>query len=344
MEILKLYDLDLLKRFKAMVNSPIQGIYNEICKESEAWLTKKMRELDKSKLVPVELMGYHLSYFLAWNKFVAGERLSKLDSMIVQQAFTNSHFELANMLPEEFTQSDLETFVKALHFPINQNICSATGTSFRVEFDTELNFKLLQWAGLNQGYIPLSEKTTFENKVYESIIEFTSGNLLVNDWFRGPNNEFTSFFKNRDLDFDINSTQGRIAQMMHHALSNFVSINVGNTMPGVYVDSDKILVGEGPDLVKGDIFKGNVCTDLWNASIIDEDLFLSILEVQGLSRADAVSELQRQKDIWTTMAVKVAPGKYKLSFCGNYHEFSSKFTGSIPYNHQPYFILEKVND
>lgn len=161
--------------------------------------------------------------------------------------------------------------------------------------------------------------------------------------------------KNKKRDergFDINSAKGRVESSLDYAKYNFAHVHLTNGYVGVYQVNGNLYIGDGPDREdqkKGKIFKGSICTDLWAGSVIDESTFIDILVSKGMTKANALKELKEQKKIWTNISVKVKPGKYKLSFCGDYEEFNKKFRKKnkslkLASKYKPYFPLERIKD
>lgn len=122
----------------------------------------------------------------------------------------------------------------------------------------------------------------------EDVIKVTipapSGKLLVADWFRFEGGVFSNIVDSDENNFDINTGHGRQKKTEHYAREHgFLSICVGNTSPGVFRRKDHDLLGssdgELPSAVTGEEV-ASVCTDLWWATIIDEEVLRRMVIVK----------------------------------------------------------------
>lgn len=352
MEILKIYNLDVIKKMNKEIKSKKSNRYETARKIAETWLKEILPKLNKSKLPVANIGGYDLAFFTVWNKFVKGKKVSEREFNLMVSELEGVLSDAAIFIRLGSNKKQFTNDIKS-QFRIRRTECRKTGTYLTVSFDDKFNFMFDQFEAktiiLDDGskayggnFVPL-KVNKFKNKIYEKILTFESGNLIINDWFRTNNDEFSNITDLEDGE-SLNYTSGRVNRISHYADLNFASVNVGNSSPRVYTKGNSILVGRGPDLKKGKIYRGRVCTDLWNATIIDEKQFLKMLVDNGMTPAKAKKELAAQKKIWTCIKLKVKPGKYKLSFCGDYEDFSKKSKKKFPKGYKPYFTLERIGN
>lgn len=363
MELLKIYDKKLLTKISKLPwkTDADRKKKNDLLLEH---IQKTLPLLNKKKLKPVNLMGHELSFFTYWNKFVTGKKLAEKEYnyLVAYWSATLSH----TAINYKF-QKDLITAI-GMEFRTGSEYCKKTGVYIATRLDEKLNFTFEKSVSVKvvcdgKTYDSVKfEKLTdlgFKNKITEKIVEFKTGNLLVNDWFRCKNNEFSEAVKDKNEDYSeegsINNPRGVISAISRLAELGVVSVNVGNSCPQGFKIKDTLLFGEykykqsdddgWAEMKKDKTHLGSVCTDLWNVSIIDESQFVKILMDSGISEAKAnqhLKEVRKKVDI----KLKVKPGKYKLSFCGEAEEFNSKFRkkhkNKLPAKYVPYFTLEKI--
>lgn len=206
--------------------------------------------------------------------------------------------------------------------------CSGCGKNFHVELGL--------WNGRLQVANPdkknvntpfFSPEYCGNDKIESVTVNFPSGKLYVNDWVRIK--EFTDLVIYRGEDeykenANINYTVGRIFHIKYYAEKfNFISVNVGNSSPRVFADNNNLVIGchseEDESLNSNFEKKGTVCTDLWNATIIDKETLYKLLEPNLKEKTQAAI------DDWVndseTFEIEVEPGEYTLHFHGNYYDF-----------------------
>jgi hypothetical protein len=169
-------------------------------------------------------------------------------------------------------------------------------------------------------------------------INFSSGELLVTDWFK------IYEFNNR-----VNSIKKDVLNSPEYAVQNseyyirkcgFVSVYVENTKPSLIRVGDGLIVGEidhdDPRHV------GSIQTDLWWASLIDRERLVQILSIP-LGVPEAKDVIQRYVTFNNVMRVRIPPGDYHVTYCATSTEFRHCIdpetdVGSIV----PYFMITKV--
>jgi hypothetical protein len=369
MEIFKIYSADIFKKNLELINDKNINSdlkWKAIRENFTNHVTKTLPLLDKSKLVKIETLGYENYFFELWNNFFdsvdnqykTGMRdliLSLTDSMV------NYLILFAYSIDYKLSESEIQELIKKeisrFDFQLTFKSCRLSNTRLNLFLSPEGIFELKREE--HKAIMLPDGKKTFETtrypmepnkyqiKIKTVDIEFKTGKLLINDWFRVEGDLFKNAVSSLKLDGCINYATGREAQIFNYAKNNVISVNIGNTCPSVYVKNGHLLVGRGPELKKGKTFKGNVCTDLWNATIIDEYEFVNKLKNNGASEADISEALRQVKDTWTTIQIKVEPGIYRVHFCADYEEFNKLYNqkdDKIDFGkkYYPYFLIEKL--
>jgi len=314
-----------------------------------------LNNLDKSNLKPIETFGYEVSFVLAWNAWLADDfkegyqgewqRSTLCDGI---RSTLSDILIFASVLAKKKKikyQDIFENQKDVNFFKIDHGRCQKTDAFISLRYDKE---GIFQTKLVDRKFEVITENCAFENSLYEVEVEFTSGNLIIMDWFRFDDNLFNQIVK--DENFSINSSKGRVDQITHYAEKhNFISVNVGNSSPSIFKRKNTLMFGRNNDVEDSEEDKsyvGFVCTDLWNASIIDEDQLKAHLAETGISKKEINAHIRELKKGWTCNQVKVEPGKYKAIFCGDYEDFDDKFreefSPRIAKKYNLYFILKKV--
>lgn len=351
MELKKMFDLEfLLECYK---------ISEDRDKEREKisnFVIKTLQKLDKSKLTLVDLNGHQIHFFDLWNKFIKGSKLSKdeMTWIVTKWAYCLGRLTIFGLSKKKVTDKMFWDRVKDLGVEALNNECKITGDYLSVSLDNDFNFVFEKYEVQRENEAeprvkigPLTE-AGFKHDIYEEIIEFKTGNLIIRDWF---NREGSDSFSDAVIDFetmhfDSTNMKERVSIVSQYANKGLVSVNVGNTNPSVYLVKGNLYIGEGPEIKKGLVFKGNIDTDMFAGSVIDESTFVDLLIQSGMKKQKALKELDLIKKEDNTILVKVKPGKYKLSFCGEHKDFNKKYRQKFKNNnlgdHKPYFALERM--
>lgn len=155
-------------------------------------------------------------------------------------------------------------------------------------------------------------------EIMEVSVEFTTGELLIADWFRIP--EF-----NKQVEYDpeykklsINTDLGQIKSTQHAAQLGFVTVHVGNSSPSIYQNNGNLIFGymkEDAHLIDYKD-KGSVCTDLWNVTIIDKSRLIEIVaQTSGLEEAQKTVNKYLEEEKSNINFLNVEAGKYTIGFC-----------------------------
>lgn len=178
-------------------------------------------------------------------------------------------------------------------------------------------------------------KNTFKDSVVEKIINIPTGNLILADFFRCEGNEFRDAVKPEKEDYSeensINYPRGRVREITRNAEMNFIQVNMTSS-PSVYQEGNKLVFGKDStydwETMKEEKhnknYKGRIILDRWTLCAIDQKVFVELLMEKGASKQKAEKLLAKVKKENGTLSLKVKPGKYKLSFCGDFESFDSK--------------------
>lgn len=344
LELAKLYSIQNINKIESIYGKNLD--YKNFNEKQVNLVKEFFSNLDVSKLRSIKTMGYNVNFFNAWNSLIKGKATEK-QWVTIARFFGGDLY----MRKLEIKENVLE-LTDHIHGSSSDLCCASTGQTFSMRYNTDMSFHINQWeskVSIIEGkkyvgghFVPM-KPIAFKNKIYEKTIVLKTGNLIINDWFRCDKNEFSKAIENNKINFEINYTEGRVEQISHYAEKfNFVSVNVGNTCPSIFQFGNQILIGEGPESKRA----GMVCTDLWNASIIEEEHFLNILVKSGITTAKAKTHLKEIKKVWTCTSIKVAPGTYKLSFMGRHDDFAVNYKkkNKVPKGIKPYFAFERIGD
>ena len=110
-------------------------------------------------------------------------------------------------------------------------------------------------------------------------VTFPTGEVLVSDWFRYDTfNETVDDAIRYKLGYSLNYPTGRTNVVKHYAnVHNFISVHVGNSCPNVYqLDENTLIIGHTVEDSNLNSI-ATVCTDLWNATLIDKQTLVGIV-------------------------------------------------------------------
>jgi hypothetical protein len=152
-----------------------------------------------------------------------------------------------------------------------------------------------------------------EEKERELKVNFTSGELLVADWIRIK--EFSDKVEyNKDYqDVGLGSALGQKKSTEHAGKFGFITVHVGNSSPQIYQNGDNLLFGYS-EIDMNDYKKvGNVCTDLWNATVIDKERLIEII-AEKIGEEEAIDKVERYLKKNEVNIIRVTPGEYTLRY------------------------------
>ena len=275
----------------------------------DAWF-HQFNILDQAILQKIKAMGKsgHLSPCLyadgrglfwpnAWNQFARGLDFTESWLQDRQNYFTAG---IALCLVPKHASNDIERLeiyeqlvsrINAGNFPLKHDHeqCELTGLYFHMEFKewkpSLFEFKRNPSGKLSKFFL---DQDAPKLEPFYAEIPTPSGRLLVSDWFRIE--EFTDLVDPKETKYthpSVNLLYGRVQQTQRYAQLGFLSVSVGNTCPRIFMDQGVLIVGHldhnlprslQTPLSNSD--KGYVCTDLWQATLIDEDILIGLLSTK----------------------------------------------------------------
>lgn len=229
----------------------------------------------------------------AWNRMVEGEREDYTVRTVARPLSKDLYTALCRVnnlsnrgpvsLPHEYARlcDSYSTGVFRHAFIVDSDeVCNATGLSIHTYVRSGWRPALVQRTAAGPSWRDGSKYSRVGPTPVEEVLHVTipapSGRMLIADWFRFDDNLFTELVDARNLNFKINTSFGCRQQTEHYAREHgFLSVSVGNSSPGVFRRKDHDLLGssngELPSAVTGKQV-ASVCTDLWWATIIDEEV------------------------------------------------------------------------
>lgn len=339
--------------------------YNQWCEQSrrltdELVIAAVKRYLlkmkDAGKFLPVINSDEVSTKFInAWNRIAKNEPTDIKDDSI--NYVSNRLGKLIYSSVYSITKVDTENYSSLCKYITEGNFqwyevdiadeCRKTGKDLLLQFE---GWNCMHGRYENEKF-EVSQKIEKRPSIAYASVSFKTGNLLIADWFRIE--EFTNVVdESKNLE-SVNSELGREVQTQRYANEfNFISVSVGNSCPTIFENQGKLIFGYVDEESERYIssknkakssFKeiGSVCTDLWAATIIEEENLIDIVATK-VGRDDAkllVTEYLTKNDV---ERVKVDPGEYHIYFHGNSHGFHESFaTDSFDLSSvcEPYFVV-----
>lgn len=209
-----------------------------------------------------------------------------------------------------------------------------------------LNF--INWQPILETYNESENTDCISKEITTVNFEIKSPTLLIADWFRI--NEFTDQVEyNPDyLLPSINTYKGRVLSTLSSIKNGFISIHVGNSSPSIFIKENNLYCIESCDsdnkLIKksGFNYKGYVCTDLWNVTLIEKSVLIEIIKRKNPNAEQIVDDYisQNSDDI---IKLNVQPGEYKLEFHGDSYKFHKEKKLKLGFKGELLFSLYQVN-
>lgn len=294
----------------------------------------------EGRLHPIPGCGGHELHFAdAWNRIAAGgtdpgDFLAVSEEIGVRIAMEGIVLRDGNITPSaEAAHAAICDYADRGRFSASAGSSAITDQSVYIRFE--------DWTGVGTAHKkghsePLRDAQPIGHQSGE--ITFPTGRLLVSDWFRCRGfNEAIGDHEGASL----NSDRGRVQSTLHKLSRGLASFHLGNTCPGIYLRDGALLIGENramaehdwdsdaeePEEREIDGHKGQVCTDLWAASIIDQKTLMDLLE-QELGSAEAAFDAyaEYRKSTYDQITeIQVEPGTYEVHFGPNHEEFARTF-------------------
>lgn len=284
-----------------------------------------------------------------WNKIIKQEKLTSYDINQVELIFYKV-LTIASMNFKKEPEDD--EFYKKRYSDLIEKFNSGTFSFHELENDSSkcpdcgqrLKLMLKDWEGAYGVYgkkedgsidhrkLVLPESCLVEQNIKLNV-NFPSGELIITDWVRVDGFTETVMYNGKDKyddDKSLNTKIGRIFNTQHYAQEhNFINVSIGNTSPKVFQDMDTLVIGyvdENKDKSHASShFKrvGDICTDLWAATIIDKETLIEILTKHHKNRETAQEVLNQYLQTDTNhQLLYINPGQYTLEFNPDHRNFN----------------------
>jgi hypothetical protein len=148
-------------------------------------------------------------------------------------------------------------------------------------------------------------------------VDAPSGKILVADWFRLPDNEFTEYCKDGEPEGSLSTQYGINLRTEFLAKSKGVlSIFVGNSSPSIYQDGNRLLLANLEEVTahSGRKKLADTCTDLWWVTMMDEQLLRQRLGEFLHDQGKADSAIDEYLESGQCEVIEVPPGTLFMSF------------------------------
>jgi hypothetical protein len=337
------------KLLKEYMYPALQGFFTDLQKAG------KISTIENS-------VGHNSRFSNAWNKLAGGKELDDNDwgslnwAFAHNMAFNTYYFSEGEKVTELALQKKYNAMTKKM----------TKGTMHSFECDTKMTCsdcgqrmlgRLDNWQikavtlDMEGEKIP---KSCIADSIVSLNVEFKTGNLLINDWFRFDElNELEKNLEKKQKWESLNNNQGVIDRTKGLAkAANIISVSVGNNSPRILIENGKLCFGQYKDEDSQEnknagSYKdeGFVCSDFWGVTIIEKENLIEILSKKaGIEKATKLVE-NYIKDNWTVNEITIEPGKYTLKFHGDYEKFEEKIVeDNKEFDTQtvaPFFTLEK---
>lgn len=343
--------VDLEKEEKSKENPNYEIIFKE--KENfENAIVEYLKERSNLGLLKEpENLGNHYSNFLvAWSNLVNG-KLKESNENRIKNTFNRLIDPFVSSIIYSKEKINLEEKYEELIKKINEGIFFPhelyTNTDC-FECGQQINLCSSNW-NFKIATLKLNEHKEYpykliddcvEEKLYEVKVNFSTGELLIADWFRIQ--EFTEQVEyNKDYkDVDINSSLGQIKSTQHAANLGFVTVHVGNSCPTIFEKDGNFIFGREDEegKVTGYNDNGMVCTDLWNVTIIDKQKLIEIV-AEKLGEEKAIITVEKYIAENDIHKFSVTPGEYTIGFYPR--SDINKFDNEIPAEIETLFSMKK---
>lgn len=313
--------------------------------------------------------GHRTNFGHFWNNYIdqnkkeiyEGEYLRELDTFIHKTLFYTVYHSGAEPATEVAIQDKYTKFTDTVNsgnfekFNMSDShYCFGCGENFCME----VKGWQPQFIKRSLDYNHKLQYTVAEPCAVEPIIElsvnFSSGRLLLSDWFRIP--QFTNAVDDNHKN-DVNSSLGRINLTKYHAENfNFIAAPSSGS-PYIFQQGDKLVFAQ-VDEDKPSFKKftsnytdhGRINSGLRAITIIDEDQLLAIMTKQ-LGEEDAKKALENylEENDYEITRVTVTPGTYQFKFSGDCYKFKENLiaTGNkedkFPKAIEPFLIVQNLN-
>lgn len=314
--------------------------------------------------------GHNTNFQTEWNILVDKKYKDTDYFFDIPQMFaktvTKDLYKGKDILTEEEIKEAYDNLIKTVnsgtfdeYYLSDYHACFECGQELKTSFNKWqpefflLEVELFKKEGGGMGFnrTVSNPEPCIDQKTIELKINFPTGELLMADWIRIP--EFTKTVSTKD--FSINNSAGCVKSTKQHLEKfNVITVHLGNCSPTIMFDkeSNSFIFGrleEDDESLKDKKSKyknvGYICTDLWNATIIDKaDLIRILSDKLGDDSENVVNEyIKKELNSYGTKVIQVEPGDYILKFNPNYSNFK-KYTKDekFPTDVKPFFTLKKA--
>lgn len=319
----------------------LNALSNDKYDEATKIFQNHFPNIEKEKLHKIKDYGYQIPFVSLWNSWIDNE-LDDYDKGYFIRKLSHPLLSKVNIMTikNSKTIEELrEFFYTNTYLGKDPEYCVLTGKFFFFDV-VENKIKLFEFTDEGRKEVVPND---FHNDVFEVDVTFETGELYIADWFRTENNEFSNYVT-KDDKYDINYLKPRIEQVYHYANQfKLLSVHVGNSLPSIYTLKNTIAIGKEEGNFKEE---GYVCTDLWNASIIDKENFKKILKESGMDSNQVYQEIDKIEKDDNVVKLKVTKGRYRLYFSGQHNEFDEiyrkKYKNRLRKTLKPYFLIKKI--
>ena len=294
--------------------------------------------VEAGRIVPLDTLKREIRFVQNWN--LALSKGKHYEHSLCELAWTLVHYpmSMSALRNEENLEAGYELFIGqmdegTIHFFSTSCEDAISGDSFQLDLNDWVP-SFFTYGGRSYKDTTRIPATVLEyNPISTVEVEFTTGNMLIADWFRIKQFTEMTDFNNNSINFSI----GRRDQALHYASLGFVGVVVGNSSPGLWQRGDAFIVGCNTDFdeeVTEGMIHDYITTDLWATTIIDR------AKLEEMVGVETVAAYLAEEDVKT---FQMTPGTYKLTFSGDYAKFSDLYIPTFDITGiDPYFILEKI--
>lgn len=293
---------------------------------------------DAGELQPVDFAhGRCHRWANAWNRFVECDSDTESDDLLVitrsfKQAMMiltlpqagKTEVQIYKKLTDIMDEGCFDVHSMSAGFDCRGH-CNLTGAILNIDMQAGWTPRLGVITAYPTGvtFTALTQDAPVSGVLMHSI-PAPSGEMLVADWFVFENDLFTNLVRAGEPALSVNTEAGRAAHTQYYAREHgFMSVAVGDCSPQVLARKDHAVIGNFYDdefderdkttsPLKGEI-KGQICTDLHWASMIDKQVLLDLLStvVPREQAEQEVATLCQSSDVVT---LQMPPGKVYFHF------------------------------
>lgn len=295
--------------------------------------------VEAGRIAPLDTLKREIRFIQNWN--LALSKGKYYENSLHSLAWSLVHYpmSMSALRNDKNLEAGYELFIGqmdqgTIHFFSTSCEDAISGDSFQLDLNDWVP-SFFTYGGRSLNDTTRVPATVLEyNPISTVEVEFTTGNMLIADWFRIQ--KFTEMTRDSDK-ISINFSQGRSEAALFYASLGFVSVILGNSSPSLWQRGNAFVIGRSADVdeeVTEGLLHGSVTTDLWATTIIDR------AKLEEMVGVEAVAAYLDEEDVKT---FQLTPGTYKLTFSGDYEKFASLYTPTFDITGiDPFFVLEKI--